>query len=288
LMAINPRAILDGDQERVNRLATPCDVSFQVDGIRADFQCKAVINTFNEKWIGEFFGAAESHFKDRQPGLLLEFASVLHLSETDFAEFKRWFWLKQSGFEVGQTEEWRPENANEGVRLKFLKRDKPGIARGVEFGASGQYAMPMVIEPPRNILRGRIKDAKRSFGFDPSEVHYNFVVIDLGASSLFDEEDCFRALYGNHSMLHQIERESGHRTSFLGEAFERGSQHHDRSGFFFTENPRWVSGVIIPLRGEANEYAVFPHPDHVESVRSRWIESPFQLGRDLITARDLD
>jgi hypothetical protein len=102
----------------------------------------------------------------------------------------------------------------------------------------------------------------------PSSTQFNFAVVDISASPLFDEEDCFMALYGKH--LHVFE-ERTQQMVYAG---------LDGSGMFPLDKPSWLSAMVIP-RGNGvatREYAVYPNPDHLDAVRNSWMRPPFRLG----------
>lgn len=251
----------------------PGDISYEYGGIRADFQCKAVINSFNEMWISDFLTWAEGRFARRSPGLLMEFSSALSLTEQDFKDFKQWFGSNQAGFSAHQVVAWTPINGGPGITLRFKERDEPGFARGVTW-TSGPEPMSVIFvdaDQLKNTAWKRIQIARRSFGFVPGPEQFNFVLIDISASGLYDEEDFYQALYGTHGW------------SISRETMQSKYQGHDSSGVFLAKNPSWISGVVFVQHSDRDsEYLVYPHPDHVQSVKGVWTRSPFRLGKAFV------
>ena len=273
LIAVQQAANVTSDRQD-GTAQVPCDITFEYQEMRADFQCKAVLNAFNEMWIAEFMAWVERSFSTRSPGLLLEFASVIDLNEADFLAFKQWFGANQASFVVDGTVEWCPSGASKGVRLEFMPRSRPGIARGVTWVASSDYSDVVHVSSDelRDLLWKRIKAARRSFGFMPGPDQFNFAVVDISSNAMYDEEDCYQALYGVHKW------------GIDPNKMEAGYAGHDGSGIFWVQKPDWVSGVIFPKRLNLNsfDYAVFPHPDHVKAVEAHWTSAPFRFGKALI------
>ncbi|MBI1757429.1 MAG: hypothetical protein HYR64_10020 [Fimbriimonas ginsengisoli] len=238
----------------------PCDITLKEGTLRADFQCKAILNAFNEMWIKDFLAWVEKRYAKREPGLLLDFASVLGLGESEFRAFKAWFCDNEARFVIGQAEEWRPIGGARGISLSFSARDRPGIARIRTRGAANDYGDAVFVsqgELPKKLLNC-CNEARRTFGFAPQSRQFNFAVADLSAiSGTFDQEDIFEALYGTRR-----------RAACAGRL---------ANGIFINERIDWVSAVIVPMN---EEYAIYPHPSHEQAVRSAWgARPPFRLGR---------
>ncbi|MCC6351215.1 MAG: hypothetical protein IT202_01745 [Fimbriimonadaceae bacterium] len=225
---------------------------------------------YNEMWIRDFMAWVEATFPKREPGLLLEFRSVVDLNQADFAAFKQWFEANQPGFALGTPVEWTPPNAGKGILIDFMERKKPGFGPGVTWGAAGDYGDVVAVNTDdlRAAFWKRIKLAKRSFGFAPSDTQFNFVLVDVTDSPLYDEEDAYQALYGQH---HWGIDQNTMTANYSG---------HNGSGIYFVEKPDYISGLVFCVRqADRREYAVYPHPQHLSAVETHWTKAPFRLGK---------
>ena len=249
----------------------PCDITLEYSGVCSDFQCKSVLNVYNELFAEQFLEWVDNSFSSVTPGALVELQPTVQASKETFEELQQWFsgnWQMLPRNEVIPFE----DSAGSRIYLTLLDDIDPGIHQGVLLGATEdenfiQEANEQLV---RQILEARLNRALKTFVFVPSCNQFNFVVIEVtNLAVTFEEDDIAEALYGTTSHL-------------IGGPLVVPKQNLDGLFYKFRSQKKveYCSGVVLCqlMPDRTFDCAVYPNPLYWESVTDEWTNrGPFRL-----------
>lgn len=237
---------------------TTCDVTLEHDGIRADIQCKAVLNVANEMHVGELETWLNRQCPNLLPGLMVEIKPNKDADDQTLTELKNHLRDRLPSGLAGQTINFVDSREMGQVILTFEQWDEPGVHVGMVWSSADRIGVaPKVdFDEYRAVIRKRCKLARASFGFSPSETQFNFVAMTTPSLAFMTGYEFPYALYGQKVL--QVGPNG------CGWAF-------DASGLYHQEGVEHISGLIeVKFNGYAYDNVIYPHPSHEAAIRSFW------------------
>jgi hypothetical protein len=166
----------------------PCDITLETSGFRADFQCKAIQNFYNEKFTAEFLHWAEQTYPGAVPARLIFFQTNTGADEQTFLELKQWFAANWQSWPLEEEQEWWDSRGKGRVKIALSAGSGCGIYAGIMCSVQSQDT-----DHIKKRLLSRIKDARGTYGFPASASQFNVVVVDRPSLAVTLDEDTIRS-----------------------------------------------------------------------------------------------